>query len=140
MSRTIRVGQGLLKVVSLSEAIERASAGDTIVVDPGVHIDDGFVIPSYLEVTIRGEDPNPRATVIQTRIGVEGNLILRNLTVKAQPYHNGLFIAGGGAVRAERCIFVREDSDQYPVVWAEGGQGFSPPVPLRRLGGILNAG
>lgn len=113
-----RVGRGFGKRDFL-DALSRAQAGDTLLLDEGVYPVPNGVSIADLVIEGRGE---PKNVVLQTHFIVSGRLVLSNLTVQTVPYKNGIYVTGASStVTTDRVIVHGDPGGKYPAVYCAEG-------------------
>lgn len=113
-----RIGRGFGKRDFL-EALSRAQAGDTLLLDEGQYSVPNGITVANLRIEGRGE---PKKVVLHSNILLRGTLTLVNLTVQTVPYKNGINVAGSSSsLTTDRVIVHGDPGGKYPAVYCAEG-------------------
>lgn len=113
----IKVGSGFGKV-KLDVALKRSTPGDLLILDPGRYDLDQF--------TLHGLGLHGNGTADQVEIQgsfvVNGHCTFTNLTIRAMPYKNAIFLKSpNNMATVTNCILFGEPGAKFPTLWCEGG-------------------
>lgn len=113
----IKVGSGFGKV-TFEGALQRAKPGDLLILDPGRYDID--------QITLRGLGLHGNGTADQVEIlgsfVIHGHCTVTNLTIRAMPYKNAIFVKSpNNMATVTSCIVHGEPGAKFPTLWCEGG-------------------
>lgn len=129
----LRVGTGWGKT-DLTTALQRATPGDTVELDPG-HYRIGFV--NLYGILLRGSGA-PGEVVLEGKLRAHGQCGLANLELRSEPYNNALSLESPEeSVHVTDCVIVGDPAAKFPAVWAGGGSVVLERATMRHEPGTM---